>query len=131
MAPQHVAAVVVKVALDGVGRRSRRRFVPRTVSPSRMNSSRICTFIDHVAVCWAPTRSPSESRCGWAFSWDGAPKVAQRKLGDAACAAHLGKVEAGREHHRTQANVLAGDRMAPPAPLPAGGRPTVAQPTES
>jgi hypothetical protein len=51
--------------------------VERTVIPSARNAARSSTLLTTLPLC-APTRSPSESRWGCAFTGEGAPKVAQR-----------------------------------------------------
>ena len=52
-------------------------FSERTVMPSAANWRRSSTLLTTLPL-WAPTRSPSESRWGWALTVEGVPKVAQR-----------------------------------------------------
>ncbi len=72
------------------GRRTRRRCRERTVMPSARNCRRSSTLLTTLPLC-APTRSPSESRCGWALTCDGVAEGRPAQLRDAATAAHLAR----------------------------------------
>ena len=116
--------------------------VPRTVIPSAMNWRRSSALLTTLPLC-APTRSPSESRWGWALAIDGAPNVAQRScamprspvssakrssLGDlvdpADVLAQVDRAVGGDRGGAHRVVAAVGEARAPPrsGPRPAGGR---------